>query len=64
MSDAARYRQNAAECERSADRSSDPENREGFLRLAREWRSLAREADRNIRAPSSSCVDRDDSHND
>lgn len=52
MSDAARYRQNAAECERLAERSSDPDNRDGFLRLAREWRSLARDLERTTGAAS------------
>jgi hypothetical protein len=64
MSDAARYRQNAAECERLAGRSSDPDNCEGFLRLAREWRTLAREAERSFGTPPPSCVDREDSHKD
>ena len=62
MSDAPRYRENAAECERLAGRSSDPDNRQGFLRLAHEWRSLAREAERSFGTPS--CVDHDDSHKD
>ncbi|HEY3811603.1 MAG TPA: hypothetical protein VGL66_00130 [Caulobacteraceae bacterium] len=55
MSDADRYRQNAAECERLAERSTDPDNRDGFRKLAGEWRRLARDAERNADAASPDC---------
>jgi hypothetical protein len=55
MSDADRYRQNAAECDRLAERSTDPDNRDGFRKLAREWFRLARDAERQADAASPDC---------
>jgi hypothetical protein len=46
MSDAQRYRENAAECERLALKSVGEGTRLSFQKMAAEWRALAAQADR------------------
>jgi hypothetical protein len=46
MSDAQRYRENAAECERLAQKSVGETTRASFTQMAAEWRSLAANAER------------------
>jgi hypothetical protein len=46
MSDADRYRQNAAECDRLARKAADDRMRMAFRQLASEWRALAADAAR------------------
>ena len=42
------YRQAAAEAEKSAARTTDPQTREGFLAVMRTWIYLAEELEREI----------------
>ncbi len=46
MSDAQRYRENAAECERLALKSVGESTRLSFQKMAAEWRALAADAAR------------------
>ena len=46
MSDAQRYRENAAECERLALKSVGESTRLSFHKMAAEWRTLAADAER------------------
>ncbi|HEY3811885.1 MAG TPA: hypothetical protein VGL66_01570 [Caulobacteraceae bacterium] len=46
MSDADRYRQNAAECDRLAQKATDDGARLAFRQMASEWRALAADAAR------------------
>ena len=48
MPNAARYRSNAAECERLAKKCADAASREGFERMAREWLTMAEEHERRF----------------
>ena len=45
MSDAQRYRENAAECERLASRSVGEPTRLAFKKMAQEWRVMAEKAE-------------------
>jgi hypothetical protein len=64
FTDAQRYRDNALECDRLALQCVDPQNRLAYMKLAREWRSLARDADRGfgqpLRSEARSFAPRDD----
>ena len=46
MSDAQRYRENAAECDRLALKSASEGTRAAFRKMAAEWRGLAADAER------------------
>jgi hypothetical protein len=43
---AVRFRENAAECDRQAKRTSDPQVKAQFEELARRWRDLAQQTER------------------
>ena len=45
MSDASKYRREAEECRRNAERASRPIDREAWLRLAADWAKLAEGAE-------------------
>lgn len=51
MSDAARYRENAAECERLAVKSVGEPTRAAFRKMAAEWRALAADVERRQAPP-------------
>jgi hypothetical protein len=51
MSDAQRYRENAAECERLALKSVGESTRLSFRKMAAEWRALAADAERREGPP-------------
>jgi hypothetical protein len=60
MSDAQRYRENAAECERLALKSVGESTRASFRKMAAEWRALAADAERRdapFQAPPSAADD-------
>ncbi|WP_162268351.1 hypothetical protein [Bradyrhizobium manausense] len=44
LSDADRFKKRAEECGRLAEQSASEEDKEGWLRLAREWEKLAASA--------------------
>jgi hypothetical protein len=45
MTDAERFREQAAECRQLAETAHDPRNKEAWLRLSADWLKLAQEAD-------------------
>jgi hypothetical protein len=58
------YLQEAARCEEAARKCMSAANRKAYLKLAKEWRALAREAARPFHAPlgavSNDCAPADD----
>jgi hypothetical protein len=45
MTDAERFREQAAECRQLAETAHDPRDKEAWLRLSADWLKLAQEAD-------------------
>ena len=53
-SDAAGYLHEAAQCEQAARKCRNPVNRDAYLRLAHQWRTLAKDAGGGEARPAAS----------